>query len=899
MTEHRKLVEVALPLDAINRESAREKSIRSGHPSTFHLWWARRPLAACRAVLFAQLVDDPSSRPDLFPNEEEQDRERQRLFELIERLVTWEATNDEQVLAEARAEIIRSCGDDLPAVLDPFAGGGSIPIEAQRLGLHTHARDLNPVAALINRALIELPPRFAGRPPVHPAGAGQGGLAGHDWPGARGLAEDVRWYGTWMRDQAHERLGHLYPQATLSDGEPATVLAWLWARTAICPNPACRATMPLLNGFTICSRKGKQTWLRPHPAGDRVEFSIAQGPGAPSKGTVGRSGTTCLVCDTAVPLKYVRAEGKAGRMGMQLLAIVAEGNRRRIYLPADPNHVSAADVDPPDDVPDTPLPDRALGFRVQGYGLDTHADLFSARQLHVLTTFCDLVSEARTLCADHGGDEAYADAVATTLTLSIGRLANRCSTQAFWNPGRETVEQVMARTALPMIWVSAEANPFSDSSGNYLGQLDYLVKALERVPARGTGTARQADAAAGLDPSPVLVATDPPYYDNVPYADLSDFFYVWLRRAGGSLHPDLFGTVLVPKTTELIAEPARHDGWAQAAAFFEQGLRRVFEHIRNAEVPGYPFTVFYAFKQAEEAADDGLVSTGWETMLQGLLDAGCAITGTWPIRTERAGGLRLVGRNSLASSIVLVCRPRAATAGITDRAGFLRAMHDELPQALRDMQKGNVAPVDLAQAAIGPGMAVFSRYQRVIEPSGEPMRVGAALGLINQVLDQVLAEQEGEFDPDTRWAIKWFDQHGFDEGAYGTAETLCTATATSFDGLQDAGIVDGRAGKVWLLARENLPDDWDPVTDTRVPVWEVTMHLIKRLEEHGEAAAADLLAQVGHLGDVARDLAYRLYRISERKSWATQALAFNSLVTAWPELAQQAAARSRQTTMDV
>lgn len=892
MTEKKKLIEVALPLDAINREAGREKSIRHGHPSTLHLWWARRPLVACRAVLFAQLVDDPSAHPDEFPDEDSQDAERQRLFDLMEELTKWDNSHNERVLAAARREINRSFNGSPPRILDPFCGGGSIPLEAQRLGLEAEASDLNPVAALITRALIEIPPRWADEGPLHPEAEQR-----TTWSGAQGLAEDVRRYGTWMRDEAQNRIGHLYPTADLPGDGDGDVVAWLWARTVTCPNPACRATMPLLNGLAICKRKGKETWLEPQPdpSNQRVDFAIRQGRDWPASGSVARNGARCLACNAAVPLSHVRSEGKAGRMGMQLLSVIAAGNRRRHYLPADPEHEKAAAVDPPDDVPETPLPDRALGFRVQGYGLTSHRDLFTPRQLWTLTTFSDLVGEAREQCVADGASPEYADAVATYLTLSIGRLANRCSTQCFWNPQGEKIEQVFARNALPMVWVFAEANPFSDSSGNFGGQLEYLAKALEAVPASVPAKAGQEDAASGRW-APACVATDPPYYDNVPYAELSDFFYVWLRRAGGNLHPDLFSTLLVPKKQELIAEPNRQGSWEAAAAFFEEGLRRSFERIHEAQVPDAPFTTFYAFRQAETDTDGGRASTGWETMLQGLLDAGLMVTGTWPIRSERVGGLRDLGRNSLASAIVLACRHRPESAGVTDRRGFVAALKAELPQALRRLQQGNVAPVDLAQAAIGPGMAIYSRYAKVIEPSGEPMRVRQALTLINDVLDEVVTEQEGEFDNDTRWAIKWFEQYGFDEAPYGRAEVLATATVTSLPGLEQAGIAIARAGRVRLIDYEELPHDWDPAQEDRVPIWQVALHLVQRLQEHGEASAADLLRTVGGMGEAARDLAYRLYLVCERRSWSRSGLAFNALVAAWPEISRLAGTRPTTST---
>lgn len=889
-THKRKLIEVALPLEAINREAAREKSIRHGHPSTLHLWWARRPLAACRAVLFAQLVDDPSAHPDRFPTEEAQEQERQRLFRLIERLVPWEATQDEAVLAEAREEIRRSCGDNPPEVLDPFCGGGSIPLEAQRLGLVAHGSDLNPVAVLITKALIELPAKFAGQPPVHPRD-GDGRLAVESWRGAQGLAEDVRYYGAWMRDEAERRIGHLYPQATLSDGRTATVIAWIWARTVTCPNPACQATMPLVRSFWLGKKKGKEAWVRPVVEGTRVRFEISHGSsGPPVEGTVGRTGAICIVCNSPVPLAHVRSEGKAGRMGAQLMAIVAEGNRQRIYLPPEPDHEGVADVPRPGGEPDTELPEQALGFRVQGYGMTRHADLFTNRQLTALCAFSDLVGEARQRIIADGGKPAYADAVVTYLTFLVGKIADRNSAICTWDssPSKETPRSTFARQAIPMTWDFAEGNIFAAASGNFSDAIAFEAAAIDGLPAH-RGDAAQADATGERLERSLLISTDPPYYDNVGYADLSDFFYVWLRRSLAPTYPVLFSTMHTPKSAELIADPFRCDGdKLKAEQQFEKGFERAFASLRKAADPAYPLTVFYAFKQSEHD-ESGVASTGWETMLAGLLHSGFAVTATWPMRTELGNRMRNQASNALASSIVLACRPRSETAGITDRRGFLAALHAELPKALRELQQGNIAPVDLAQAAIGPGMAVFSRYPKVVEPTGETMPVRSALTLINQVLDEVLAEQEGEFDGDTRFAIKWFEQYGFDEAGYDPAEGLARATNVSVKGLEEAGILIARAGRVRLLRRAELAPDWDPTADTRMPVWEVTQQLVKALWDDGsESGAADLVRQLGGLGEVARDLAYRLYAICERRGWAEDALGFNALVTSWPEILRRA-----------
>lgn len=898
MSGRKKLIEVALPLEAINRESAREKSIRHGHPSTLHLWWARRPLAACRAVLFAQLVDDPSAHPERFPTEEDQERERQRLFAIIEELVKWESSTDERVLEKARAEIRRSCDGSPPPILDPFCGGGSIPLEAQRLGLEAHASDLNPVAVLITKALIEIPPKFAGQPPVHPDD-GERIRGTQAWKGAQGLAEDVRWYGEWMRREAEKRIGHLYPRATFPDGSEATVIAWLWARTVTCPNPACGATMPLVRSFWLGKKKGKEAWVQPVVEGKRVRFEIRHDPSGPPDGTVTRRGATCLVCGSPVPLAHVRAEGKAGRMGAQLMAIVAEGDRRRVYLPPTEEHEQAAAVPRPEGVPETELPEQALGFRVQGYGMTHHADLFTNRQLTALTTFSDLVGEARERVARDAvetglGDAAsYADAVATYLACAIDRVADRGSSLCSWDssPTREAVRNTFARQAMPMNWDFAEGNAFAGSSGNLADSVEWVVRAIEALPAGVPGTALQRDAARlDGDAGICVISTDPPYYDNVGYSDLSDFFYVWLRRSLDGAAPDGFQTLLTPKSAELVADPFRFDGdRATAERFFEGGFRTVFQRLGRGTPADFPMTVFYAFKQSELDGHDGVASTGWETMLDGMIGAGLAVTATWPMRTELGNRMRNLDSNALATSIVLACRPRPADAPLATRKELVDALKSELPEALHHLQQGNIAPVDLAQAAIGPGMAVFSRYAKVLEPDGEPMRVRTALGLINQVLAEVLEEQEGEFDPDTRWAVTWFEQYGTGAGPYGVAETLSKAKVTSVEGLVEAGILEARAGKVRLLAVDELDPDWDPATDRRPTVWEATHHLIRHLETGGEGAAAHLLRRIGGLGDAARDLAYRLYSVCERRKWAQEALGYNALVVAWPEIARLAA----------
>jgi len=944
----KKLIEVALPLEDINREAAREKSIRHGHPSTLHLWWARRPLAACRAVLFASLVDDPSecmkelladadkrrgaekelktrkkawaelkaiftkasgagmkSAPDpgAEPKLEEVivELERERLFNIIRDLVKWENSNSERVIKAAHAEIMRSCNDKPPPVCDPFCGGGSIPLEAQRLRLEAHASDLNPVPVLINKALIEIPPRFPNKPPVNPEAKKKLSASG-SWRGTAGLSEDIRYYGQWMRDEAENRIGHLYPKVKLpkeNGGGEATVIAWLWTRTVASPNPAANGKhVPLVRSFWLSTKAEKKVWVEPivDQKSFTYRFEIRTGSGQPRSGTVGRNGGVCLLTGSPMPLEYVRSEGKAGRIGARLMVIVAEGRGGRTYLQPNDEHERIAKSAEPSNVPDTDLPEQALGFRVQNYGMTKHRHLFTNRQLVALTTFSDLVGEARLHVLKDGGEQPYADAVATYLGLGVGRLSDICNALCSWETSKTQVRHLFTRQAISMLWDFGENNVFGEAAGDFGVSLGNLCRAVNNLPSHGNATVQQLNAEA-LTAQPLMVfSTDPPYYDNVPYADLSDFFYVWLRRSLQAVYPQLLGTLLVPKAEELIAEPFRHGGKEEARSFFEVGMGRVFKRMREASDPRFPTTIYYAFKQAEgEENDDGVgedsnssrASTGWETFLQGLIDAGWQIDGTWPMRTELSNRMRGQLSNALASSIVLVCRPRLKEAAVASRRDCLAALKRELPEALRNLQKGNIAPVDLAQAAIGPGMAVFSRYANVLEADGSPMSVRTALALINQSLDEVLAEQEGEFDADTRWAVAWFDQNGFNEGAYGVAETLCTAKNTSVKGMEDAGILAAKGGKVRLLKKEELPADWDPTADSRLTVWEATHHLIRSLDS-GEQVAAALLKKLGAMAEVARDLSYRLYTVCERRKWAQEAIGYNSLVLSWPDLKRQA-----------
>ncbi len=903
--EKPKLIEVALPSEAINRACQHEKSVpRKGHPATMHLWWARRPLAACRAVLFAQLVDDPSAHPELFPSKEDQALERRRLFDILEQLAQWENSGNEALLRQARREIDRCFEDGTPQLLDPFAGGGTIPFEAQRLGLAAQASDLNPVAVLINKALIELPARWVDRTPIFPEAAHSRMGA---WAGATGLAEDVRRYGQRLRDIAAASIGGMYPQVQLERGGLAGVIGWLWARTVTCPNPACLATMPLVASLWVSKKKGRRTWLKPVVEGKSIRFEIVVNAGDPPPPPKQGRGAkfSCLVCGVVTTDEYVKAEAVAGRMGAQLLATIAEGQRKRLYLSATTDQAAAADVPRPDMTPELELAHDPRAIWCINYGLTTVESLFTARQLTTLNMFVsgldaiqrEVQSDAEVAGLSRSDAADYAAAVITYLAFAISKLADWSSSICSWINQIEGVRNTFARQGIPMAWDFVEINPFSTSVGNYLNHVDWVAAGLEGCGRLPAGVVEQYDARHRPIPADVVVSTDPPYYDNIGYADLSDFFYAWIRRGLQGLYPNLLATVATPKLDELTAIPYRFGGNKRLAEdHFESGFVRTFERIRESHRPDVPITIFYAFKQAESDAA-GVVSTGWETMLSGLIQAGLAVTATWPMRTERSARTVGIGTNALASSIVLACRPRSQAAEVTTRRGFLAALQRELPEALRALQQGSVAPVDLAQAAIGPGMAVFTRYRQVLEADGSGMTVRTALALINHALDEILSAQEGDFGADTRFCIRWFSQFSWNETDFGNADELSRSTNTSVESLVRGGIFWARAGRARLLAPEDLTQEWDPIADERVSVWEAVLRLAKSLEERGGEDAARLMAGVGQRVDLdaAKELAYLLFSICEKRGWTDSALLFNGLGTSWSDLSAMSRAGGART----
>lgn len=954
MTIRKKLIEVSIPLEEINKASAREKSIRHGHPSTLHLWWARRPLAACRAVLFAQLVDDPSAWPGRYPFPEianDEEAERKRLHRIIERMVPWEASNDEAILNEARWEIARSVAWGLgeeppphedgraildylqtkaPPVYDPFSGGGSIPLEAQRLGLRAYGSDLNPVAVLIGKALVEIPPKFAGWPPVNPkarAEAANGELRA--WRGAQGLAEDVRYYGQWMRDEAERRTGHLYPKARLPDGTEATVIAWLWARTVRSPDPAAKGAMvPLISSFLLSSKEGKKAWVEPiidpvAPDGYRFEIRAGMLSKADEKqlgeGTKSARATfRCVLTGANILGGYIDSEAQAGKMSTRLMAVVAETQRSRTYLPPAAVHEAASidamrQVAERGDDMDLPRQDCRGTFasNAQGrrYCFKTFADYFTPRQLVMLTTLSDLVAEVREkILADAhamglrsdpnplheggAGAAAYVDAVTTYLAMAVSKACDYSSSLVLWSPTRDQAKSTFARQAVPMTWDFAEINPFAEAAGDLQTSVRGLCRTLEQQPSSGAAAIDQVNAPKNsFRVHPVVISTDPPYYNNIGYADLSDFFYVWLRRSLRHVWPDLFRRLTTPKTEELIATPYRHGSQDEAEAFFMNGMSEALTAMKKAATDGEPLAIFYAFKQSE-AADDGITSAGWASFLQAVVDSRLTVDGTWPVRTERGARSISIGANALASSIVLVCRKRDDSAQTITRAEFIRALKREMPEAVDKIRKAGVGPVDMPQSVIGPGMGVFTRYARVLEDDDSAMGVKTALALINRVWGEIENDLDGNFDAETQVALAWFSTHGFDARSSGDLISLANAKNIPSNALFRSGVFEDLHGKTRITPRDSLPEDWSPATDKTFTVWECVQHTVRVLnaKDGGAEAAARLVAAMGSKAEDARALAYRLYEIASQKGWAAEALVYNELAEEWTHL-EDAASR--------
>jgi putative DNA methylase len=946
MTYKKKLIDVALPLVAINNESLRRKTkAPKGWPTTFHKWWAQRPLAAARAVIFAQMVDDPSSNPDLFPTEELQDKERERLFVIIENLVKWENTTDSEVLRETRDEIWKSwrrtCDENvghpkantlfnpnkLPPFWDPFAGGGSLPLSAQWLGLESFATDLNPVAVLLNKALIEIPSVFASRKPIYLVNEKSKDLIQDTWVGASGLAQDVRYYSELLREQAEERIGHLYQPIEITDssiinrddlriylGQKLKVIAYIWARTVASPDPAFKGVhVPLASTFILSTKAGKEFCIKPVIEGNNYSFDVRIGVGKEiadaKKGTKLSRGANfgCILSGSPISSDYIKTEGKAGRLGIKMMAIVADGGRGRLYLPPTPQQENTAIKVEPSWKPEIVISGSTQYIGVKPYGMDRFDQLFTNRQLVALETLSNEVNtlrerirndaiksgfldECTPLYKGGTGASAYSDAVIIYLACLVDRVAYYGSTLVGWLPKDSALGPSMPRQAIAMSWDFAEANPLEKSSGGITTCANAVANYLDVATTFAKGFAFQADAQSGLTSADsMVISTDPPYYDNVPYADLSDYFYVWLRRQLKEVLPDLFTTLATPKSEELVAFAYRHkEGKKGAETFFLDGMTKAMNRLAVQSHPAFPITIYYAFKQSEDEGDDGTASTGWETFLSAVIAAGFAISGTWPLRTEGETRMRGMNSNALASSIILVCRPRSKNALTVSRREFIAALRNELPKALAHLQQGNIAPVDLAQAAIGPGMGVYSRFQNVVDAQGKSISVREGLALINQTLDESLAAQEGDFDGSTRWALTWFEQMGFADGDFGTANSLAQAKNTGMDVLVEAGIIVSGKGKVRLLQPGELSPKWDHKIDKHLTVWEMVHQLIRVLELGGESAASVLVSKLGSHAETARELCYRLYSLCERKKRANEAMSYNGLVQSWPEITRLA-----------
>ena len=918
MTYKKKLIEVALPLPEVNDASAYDKMPGIGpHPKGIHQWWARLPLPTARAVLFASVVDDPSSNPEKFTTEEAQNTERERLFDILRQLMQKKMHEHPDIYANANKEMLKYCNGNLPPFLDPFAGGGSIPLEAARLGFEAHAADLNPVAVLLNKCNLEMIPKWLNHLPVNKE-AREDVLRKPDWKGATGLAEDVRYYSSIIQERANQKISYLYPKVKLPKeygGKEVNVIAWLWARTIQCPNPACSARAPLIRSFWLCRKKPHFIHAKPVLKNKTVSFEISNGGNAEKETTSGK-GARCIFCGQAILKAQLRDAASAHGVDEIPFAVVADIGRGKVYLPSSFLDVPKIERPEVSSVEQMMTNDKRW-FSPPLYGLPRFCDIFTARQLTAMATFSDLIKDVRSdviqdakksgLSVDDASE--YTKIITTFLALGLDRCSDFNNSLCRWTQGNQKVMNLFGRQAIPMVWDFAEANILGDSVGAWSTCSDYVVDCIKVIgnSVVRNGTVRQIDAANSWnDLHNLLVSTDPPYYDNIGYAALSDFFYVWLRRTIGVLHPDLFKTILVPKGPELTAAPERFDGDKEKAKeHFESGFKKAFTALREKMDPRFPLTVYYAFKQEDEKTvgdEDEQISsnsvdltTGWETLLNALLGSGFQITATWPVRASQKWRMVAMGTNSLASYIVLACRPRPNDARQCSRRDFMTELKNVLPGALKHLQQGNIAPVDLAQAAIGPGMSIYSGYARVIDAEGKLLTVREALALINQVLDETLAEQEGDFDADSRWALAWFEQLGFEEGEFGIAETLSKAKNTSVEGLVAAGFLKSKGGKVRIMKPAELPADWDPETDKRFTNWETVHHLIRVLESGGEAEAAKLIAKLGTKAETARELCYRLYTLCERKKRAAEALSYNALVQSWPEISRLAADERKKT----
>jgi putative DNA methylase len=678
--------------------------------------------------------------------------------------------------------------------------------------------------------------------------------------------------------------------------------------------------VPLVSSFLLSRMANNKAWVEPliDPAApDGWRFKVRTGALSKAeeerlkKGTKAGRGTNfeCVLTGSTISPDYVRNEGLAGRLGTRLMAIVAEGQRSRMYLAPTRKHEEIAASAVPGDTNglDVEMPNNARWFSGPGYGIKRYVDIFTPRQLVALTTFSDVVAVAREkvladahvarmandktpLHAGGVGATAYAEAIATMLAFNVTSVANSLSQVCTWDsggPGWGTkVRNTFSRQALPMTWDFAEIGPFSGNSGSFEINLDYIVKSISSLQAKTHGNVACLDATTNIYSIPYIVfSTDPPYYDNIGYADLSDFFYIWLKRSLSGIWPELFRRLTTPKAEELIATPYRHGSKEAAEAFFIRGMGEAVSAMRKAATDGEPLTIFYAFKQSE-VGEDGVTSAGWASFLQAIVDAGLGVDGTWPMRTELSNRMIGKGANALASSVVLVCRKRTAHARVVARAEFIRTMRRELPEAIDDIRKAGVGPVDMQQSVIGPGMGVFTRFTKVLEDDDTAMTVKTALSVINRVWEEIETELDANFDAETQVALAWFATYGFDTRASGELITLANAKNVPLGALFAAGVFKDLHGRACLMARSDLASDWDPARDNNPTVWECVQHTARVLaaEDGGAEGAASLVARMGPKAREARLLAERLFLISTQKGWASEALVYNQLAQEWAHL---------------
>jgi putative DNA methylase len=880
----RKLIEVALPLDEINAACKADKDRKTGTIRNLHKWFAPMPLPAWRALLFATLIDAPGNEAD-----------RAQLLDIIKRLVKHGADlPDNADLAEATQVLSEAWNGETPVVMDPFCGGGSTLVEAQRLGIQSLGSDLNPVPALVSRTLTELLPAQHGLPPTHPPESHTQALFGHSSVAQdyEGLAEDFRYYATGVLDKVRETTKENYP---LRQGE--NPVAWIWARTARCVNPACGIRTVLVTTWWLSKKPGDLAWIEHTVADGQVHLRVVgnQASGSPPEPPKAPRGTTfqCLACGSLVSDSQLIEQGRRGEIGYRLLAVAATVDGRRVYRDPLPGEESTAlAVRIPDDLPNVAQSDDTRSFSGPRYGFPNFTDLFMPRQLATLSAFADETARLYATLLMGGTNEARATAIVTLLGLAVGQLALVGSTETRWRlrvAAHAKAEGAFSRNDLRLNWDFAETYFASASVGDWLETVNSMIRAFEYA-AHGVGKVLKADARVARADRPALVATDPPYFDAIDYADLSDFFYIWHRRALRGIHPDLYSTVATPKSGELIASARRHHNDKDAAReYFVEGFTQTFGNLSRSLHPDLPLVVVYASKE-QRAGDE---ETRWSAILTAILAAGLEVTSTWPIHGTGSSRMIGIGANAVASYIVMTCRPRPSGAGATSLNEFARTLRRELGPAVRDLQSSSILPIDLAQAAMGPGMQIFSRYREILDQNGRRVPVEQALRLINQALSEILDEQEGELDPESRFAVRWWEQHHWEPGPFGDADKAARPLGIAVEDVVAAQIAAADVGTVRLAGRGSLNRDWQPAADSRPTAWEAVHHLADRLiDGGGELDAARLMADLGDFRDSAMALVYRLHDIAARRGWTDDQERYNALIHSWADLVKLGASQS-------